>query len=811
MSSRHATALRWLLWLTSGALFPLSVCAAPSFTAQEQQWIKDHPVIRIATDSHRAPLEYVENGQYKGLVADYLAAVARLSGLRFELVPTDNWEQAQQAFLAGKVDLFPNAVPMGVDVPVRERLLFTAPYFSSPMIIVTRSDRPVILDPHELDGKVVAIRGGGASERQFAAQFPDFRTVHTTQTGQGLEMVLSGDADASLGSEAVYLPLLRRRYAGLLGVSGVLNEMPLIVGMGVRNDEPLLYSIVSKSLASLSAHDTDLIYQRWAQAADYGEPSLASLISYRKTELTLLGIGIALLVWLAWSAHAASMRAQASELAKSRFLAVMSHEIRTPMNAILASIEMLQNSLRDQHDRKLAHTASTAAESLLDLLDDVLDLSKLDARRLQLELLPTEIGQLVLKTVDVAQIKANDKSLPIRVTIDNPEADYVTIDPTRVRQVLMNLIGNAVKFTRRGSIDVVVRVERSGQGRGTLSGRVTDTGIGIAPAQQKRLFEAYSQADTSTTREYGGTGLGLTICRELVELMGGSIALQSEQGVGTTVSFTLPVGLTARPPASEASHVALDTPTEWSGSDGVVLVVEDHPQNRFILAEQMRVLGVRAELVADGRAALAAVEDPALQPLIQLILMDCHMPEMDGYEATRRMRGREARLGLPRVPVIAVSAATDAAHLEKCVASGMDGVLKKPLRLDELRSMLRLWLTSAPTLSAVATPQAAPVPREPPADPLRQVDLHALYRQSVEEDEAALDSAFAEHDRELVIHYAHRLKGAGLMVGALAIAGHAETVETIARSDAPLSHAEPALSSLQVAVSHWLADGGASS
>ena len=806
MSSRSTTVLHWLFSLASAALFPVCAYAGPAFSAKEQQWIKDHPVVRIATDNRLAPLEYIENGKYKGLVADYLAAVSRLSGLRFELVPTDNWNQAQQAFLAGKIDLFPNAVPLRVDAQVRERLSFTEPYFSSPMIIVTRSDQPVILNPEELEGKVVAIRGGGSSEIEFAARFPGLQPVYTAHASDGLDMVLSGDAYASIGSEAVYLPLLRRGYVGRLGVSGVLNEMPLIIAMGVNKDEPLLYSIVSKSLASLSAHDTDLIYERWAKAADYGEPSLGSLISYRKTELALLAIGILLLAWFAWRAHVARRQAQASELAKSHFLAVMSHEIRTPMNAILASIEMLQNSLSDKHDRKLAHTASTAAESLLDLLDDVLDLSKLDAHRLELELLPTDMGSLVHKAVEVAQIKANDKSLPIGVTIENPDADYAMVDPTRVRQVLMNLLGNAVKFTQRGRIDVTVRVERGEQGRGVVSGQVSDTGIGIAQAQQKGIFEAYAQADTTTTRQYGGTGLGLTICRELVELMGGTIALQSEEGVGTTVSFTLPVSLVARPPEAVHPKGVAEAAHDLSASEGVVLVVEDHPQNRFILAEQMRSLGVRAELVADGRAALAAIENPS----IELVLMDCHMPEMDGYEATRLIRQREARLGLPHVPVIAVSAATDASHLEKCMASGMDGVLKKPLRLDELRSMLMLWLASAPAVSAAAPKQAALGTDPLVVDPMKQVDLHALYRQSIEEDDAALDSAFAVGDREQVMHFAHRLKGAALMVHATVMAAHAETIEAIARSDAPLGDAQAALTSLQEEISRWLATGDVS-
>ncbi|HEX7816633.1 ATP-binding protein [Dyella sp.] len=790
----------WLPGMVAWLCLPLICHATAVFTPEEQQWIREHPVVRFAADTRTAPVEYAQGGQYRGLVADFLNAVARQSGLRFELVPTENWDQAQQYFLDHKIDLFPNATPLRMNRVVGDQLAFTSPYFSSPLIIVTRADQPVVLNPTQMDGKKVVIRAGSAVEQEFHQRFPDITPVHTARMDQGLELVLRGDAYAMVGSEAALLPLLRRQYTGRLGVSGLMADMPLVNAMAVRKEDALLLSIITKSLGALSAHDTDVIYERWASSVDYGKPSLESLLYYRRTELLLLVLGVTLLAWFAWRARVAQRRAQASESAKSRFLAVMSHEIRTPMNAILASIEMLQQSLGRERDRKLAHTAATAAEALLALLDDVLDLSKLDAHRLQLELVPVDIGHQVQKAVEVARVKAQDKAIPIHVRMENPGHHYVTVDPTRLRQVLMNLLGNAVKFTYEGHIDVDVNIDNAGQGAGFLTVSVADTGIGIDKQQQKRIFDAYHQADTSTTRKYGGTGLGLTICRELVTLMGGTIELHSEEGKGTTVRFILPVRLTA--PPSEATLRDAPPLAEHARpvASGKVLIVEDHPQNRFILSEQMHALGLQSVLAADGKAALQALTQ---DDTIELVLMDCHMPEMDGYEATRRVRAREAELGLARVPIIAISAATDAAHLERCVAAGMDGVLKKPLRIDELRGMLGLWLGTAPSVGKSSTPS-------PPKDPLQVVDLHALYRQSVEEDEAALDSSLADGDRERVIHHAHRLKGAGMMVGASVLAEHAQAIEMAARGGQSLDSLQGEWDALQQAIASWLAVKGSS-
>ncbi|MFC3650397.1 ATP-binding protein [Dyella humi] len=761
----------------------------PAFTAQERQWIKDHPVVHFAVGTQLRPVSYVEDGVYKGVTAQYLEAIARKSGLRFQLVPTDGWSGAKQAIREGSVDLLPVAFYTRLEQDVQERVVVTEPYFSSPTAIVTRADNPSILDPGELEGERVAIYGDASSIRFYTNRLPSIKPVLVVGPSQGLAAVASGKADAALGSAAVLQPLLRQNYSRRLGIAGVIDDLPVKLQMAVRKDEPLLYSIISKTLKNLSAEETDVMDDRALQEAGYGAPTLRSLIMQYLPELGAACVAGLLLIWFAYRARVAMRQAEQSELAKSRFLAVMSHEIRTPMNAILASIEMLQRSTLDPHQHKLALTASTASEALLGLLDDVLDLSKLDAHRLELETMPTDIERLAQKVVDVVTVKARDKALPVHLSADNPSHAHAVVDPTRLRQILLNLLGNAVKFTQQGSITLDLRVEGESGQQGHIHARVIDTGIGIPSDQQSRLFQAYVQADSATTRQYGGTGLGLTICKELVELMGGQISLESTQDVGTTVSFSIPVRLVA---ASMESEMPSVSESEIAfGSAGHVLVVEDHPQNRFIMAEQLRALGVETMLVPDGRAAIETIG----QQHIALVLMDCHMPEMDGYETTRRIRQRETRLKLPRVPVIAISAATDAAHLKRCMDSGMDSVLKKPLRLDELRSMLGLWLDRLPQTE----PSIARAVADNPA-----IDMFELYKASIEEDAQALEDALAREDRDNAIHFAHRIKGAALMINADGMAQAAGHVEELAKA-ANDTIAVEALQELQKEIAKWIA------
>jgi len=639
--------------------------STPQFTPAERDWIARHPVVYYAGAPSISPLEDVDDGQYRGLIAAYLDQVSRRSGIHFQLMPSRTWDESQDAFLAGKVDLFPNASPATVRKEVDRQLRYTQAYFASPLIFVTKGDANATFGKDALRGKRVAIRGGPDVQKTLTDFQPGVIPVEVRSPEESLQALQAGQVDASVGTESTLMPLLQRKYGRDLGVSSMLNLPPYHAQMAVRSSEPLLHSIIDKSLESISAHESDAMYNQYLSQADYGAPTLWSILKYRRVELIMATLGMLLLAVFAWRARIERGRALRAKRAKGRFLATMSHEIRTPINAMLGSVEMLGRTPLDARQRGFVDGATLAAEALIDLLDNVLDLSKLDAGKLTLEKLPTDLTELLTYAVALARPRAEEKGLSVNLDIDHPGGELVALDPTRLRQILNNLLGNAVKFTRRGCINVDAHIVRDPAGaRPTLHVRITDTGVGIAPAQQTRLFQAYSQADGSTTREFGGTGLGLTICRELLDLMGGKITLDSIPGTGTTVAFTVPVDLMApgRKPAATPVAVSGEPDAHGAGDrlvqrQGRVLVVEDHAGNRALIREQLLELGVSPTLVGSGGGALEAIATHDFD----LVLMDCHMPGMDGYETTRRIRALAGSGS--HLPIVAISASTGAEHL----------------------------------------------------------------------------------------------------------------------------------------------------
>ena len=749
----------------------LTACAlraegTPDFTPDEKQWIKDHPVVRFATEPWFPPIDTIENGRHAGIVDQYLLAVTRQSGLKFDYVPTDNWIDAQHEFLEKHIDLLPDVAIGRLDTATAHQVLFTDSYYATPTVIATQGDRLVTLDPRSLNGKSIATSSAYAST--LIRRFPSATLIEVKDTEKALELVDGGQADAAVGPEVVIGPLIRRKYTGRIGMSGYLDDLPFLAHMGVHRDDRLLYSILQKSLGNLSAAETDTMVESALDRTDYGKPSLLSIIRYRASELGVLSVFIALILLFAYRTRLARRAAERSEMAKSRFLAVMSHEIRTPMNAVLGSIEMLQRTAMDDRQNALTRTASGAAESLLSLLDDVLDLSKLDAKRLTLEFIATDLSALVHKIVEIIDERARAKGLRIEVSIDCPADRDALIDPTRFRQVLVNLLTNALKFTDHGHIRIELKIDNDASAGepASVAVRVADTGIGISAKDQVGLFNAYTQADSSTTRRYGGSGLGLTISKDLVELMGGHITLDSVAGAGTQVGFTLPVKMVDRLAETEPARIvgpAEPAMTLASGMNLSILLVDDHVINQFVIGEQLRELGVHPVIVSDGKSCLEAIA----QQSFGLVLMDCHMPEMDGYEVTRRIREGELTEHSGHLPIIALSAATDASHLRLCMSSGMDGVLKKPLRLDELRGMLEMWVGALPT-SLERIPQST-----------LESDENFSYKEALAADVDALTRAL---DGDAVGQLAHRLKGAAHVAQFMTVGKLAEQLEVLVQA-----------------------------
>ena len=501
--------------------------------------------------------------------------------------------------------------------------------------------------------------------------------------------------------------------------------------------------------------------------------------------------------------------AESANRAKSAFLAMMSHEIRTPMNAIMGNAQLLGDSVLAPDERESVETIETAGSALLSLINDVLDFSKIEADRMELDRTGFAPVALVESVVKLFGINARGKGIGLAAQIDPAMPAILAGDPLRLRQVLSNLVGNAIKFTASGGVTVKASVVAIADDETRLRFEVTDTGIGIDDEGRKRLFAPFVQVDAATTRKFGGTGLGLAISKRLVGLMGGQIGVDSTVGAGSTFWFT--VALAKATPAEISAVQTANQPVE-KNTDIIgahVLVAEDNLPNKRLIERLLARLGVDAEIVGNGVDAVAAARGKAFD----LILMDCHMPELDGFDATR-----EIRAGGSSIPIIALTADAMSGDREVCIEAGMDDYLAKPIVTAELIRTLRRWL---PDRTAVATtgepePRAIRLARSgKELDTARIAELCALdpdgsagflahmiadYETTLNETVPAIRAAVESGDALGLEEAAHKLKGTAAQLGARRVNDAAVRLLVLCRSGS-LAGAELILADLQGAQS----------
>ncbi len=637
-------------------------------------------VYRIGYDNN-PPLQIaMPDGSVRGFAADTVNAAARRAGIRLRWFQHDS--NLEAVFTHKLFDLW----PIVVDLPERHTYMhISEPWSTSDMYVITRS--ALALPGHDFAG-VIDYAGARVIEVLGQRRWPNASLRQNSTLEETAASFCAGRTDDVLVTSQqapIIMPTLTRCAPNGYHAYAAPN-LTVHLGIGSSLECARVADRLRSQILEMSSDREfeDIL----AQYSYMGLTEARTLFELGKREhlvrllrLALAGLGFALLLlgFLARHLRRARQSAEQASIAKSAFLANMSHEIRTPLTGLIGMLDLVRDTSLRPLQRDYLDTAQSSAQSLLSILNDILDFSRIEARRLDLAPVDVYLSSLLEGVSRLMGPVARNKGLEFSTSIDSDLPAAVRIDPMRVKQVLLNLTGNAIKFTAAGSVRI--SCDSNPLAPGQLRFRVGDTGIGIARELQNQVFEAFRQADGSIVRKFGGSGLGLAISRELVNLMGGHILVESEPGRGSTFSFSIlyepAASAPLSPPGSDPNSIAAGPPLR-------ILVAEDNLVNQKLIQAMLERDGHTVHLVGSGVGVLRAI-DQGLQ--FDVILLDIQMPEMDGFQAAAAIRALPDPL-LSRLPLVALTAHAQSGYDLICRSAGMDHYLSKPIDRAQLRSLL---------------------------------------------------------------------------------------------------------------------------